>query len=108
MHGYVSGLDLAIVPAGAHWQPSCGCANRAVFSVAPPGPHATWDCPLRYIAQCGYCPGFHSDGTKDLTQWAPGGDVLTRATRDAWLKLIDDYRLPLPRDPGARAPDFRK
>jgi hypothetical protein len=108
MHGYVSGRDLAIVPAGHHWQPLCGCRNNAAFAGAPPGPHATWDCPLRYIEKCGYCPGFRADGTKDPAQWAPGGDVLTRATRDAWLTLIEQHHLPLPRDAGARAPDFRK
>jgi hypothetical protein len=108
MHGYVSGRDLAIVPAGHHWQPLCGCRNNAAFAGAPPGPHATWDCPLRYIEKCGHCPGFRADGTKDPAQWAAGGDVITRATRDAWLKLIEEYHLPLPRDAGARAPDFHK
>ena len=108
MHGYVSGLDLAVVPAGHVWRPPCGCASRAVFAAAPPGLHATWDCPLRYIEWFGFCPGFHPDGTKDPAQWAPGGDVLSRASKDAWVKLIDDHHLPLPREKGARAPDFRK
>ena len=107
-HGYVSGLDLAAVPAGQVWQPPCGCAGRAVFAGAPPGLHATWDCPLRYIERFGFCPGFHPDGTKDPAQWAPGGDVLSRASKDKWADLIDKYLVPLPREKGARAPDFRK
>jgi hypothetical protein len=107
-HGYVSGLDLAAVPAGQVWRPPCGCASRAVFAAAPPGLHATWDCPLRYIEWFGFCPGFHPDGTKDPAQWAPGGDVLSRASKDKWADLIDKHGLPLPREKGARAPDFRK
>ena len=107
-HGYVSGLDLAAVPAGQVWRPPCGCAGRAVFAAAPPGLHATWDCPLRYIERFGFCPGFHPDGTKDPAQWAPGGDVLSRASKDKWAELIEKHGLPLPREKGARAPDFRK
>jgi hypothetical protein len=73
-----------------------------------PGPHATWDCPLRYIDQCGSCPGFNKDGSKDPAQWLPGGEVLTRAAKDAWLELIRKYDLPLANEAGAQAPDFRK
>ncbi len=56
----------------------------------------------------GFCPGFDPDGTKDPAQWAPGGDVLSRASKDKWADLIDKHGLPLPREKGARAPDFRK
>ena len=64
--------------------------------------------PLRYIEQCGFCPGFNNDGSKDPAQWLPGGEVLTRAAKDKWVELIDRHRLPLPSESGARAPDFRK
>ena len=106
MHGYVSGSDAAVVPAGLNWHPVCGCRNSQGPPGYNPGPHATWDCPFRYMQRCGYCPGFNPDGTKDPAQWLPGGDVLTRATKDKWLDLIRQHDLPLPRELGARAPDF--
>ena len=107
MHGYVSGEDLAVVPAGMCWKPACGCRNHWPLGFDP-GPHATWDCPYRYIQQCGHCPGFNPDGTKDLSQWLPGGTALTRATKEKWLELIKRHNLPLPYEAGARAPDFQK
>ncbi len=51
-----------------------------------PGPHATWDCPHRYIQRYGYCPGFNPDGTKDQAQWLPD-NILTRAAKDRWLNV---------------------
>ncbi len=72
------------------------------------GLHATWDCPLRYIERWGSCPGFLNDGSKDQAQWLPGGEVLTRAAKDKRVELIGEHILPLPNEPGMRAPDFRK
>ncbi len=107
MHGYVVGEDLASVPAGACWKPVCGCRSHGPPGFNP-GPHATWDCPYRYIQQCGHCPGFNPDGTKDLSQWLPGGTILTRAAKAKWHELISKHDLPLPHEAGARAPDFQK
>ena len=109
MHVYVSGTDMGIVPAGVCWRPPCHCGHRLSASGIP-GPHATWqwDCPLRYIEQCGFCPGFSNDGSKDPAEWLPGCEVLTRAAKDKWVELIDRHLLPLPSKPGALAPDFWK
>ena len=79
-----------------------------VLDVPVAGLHATWDCPLRYVEQCGFCPGFHKDGSKDLAQWMPNGEVLTRAAKEAWIELIRKKDLPIANESGARAPDFRK
>ena len=95
------------VPAPAG-RPQCTCANRLSALGIHPGLYATWDCPLRYVEQCGFCPGFNNVGSKDPTQWMPCGEVLTRSAKDAWIKLIGRDILPLPNEPGARAPDFRK
>ncbi len=74
MHPYVSEIDCASVPAGQSRRPTCGCANHKLNYT--PGPHATWDCPLRYINQCGSCPGFNLDGSRDPAQW--NGDIVPR------------------------------
>ena len=108
LHVYVAGTDAGTVPPGTCLRPSCGCANRLRAVGVTPGLHATWDCPLRYVEQCGFCPGFNNDGSKDPTQWLPGGEVLTRAAKDEWLELIRKHDLPLANEPGVRAPDFRK
>jgi hypothetical protein len=105
-HGYVSGSDCATVPDGLAWSPPCGCRNHGTLDYNP-GPHATWDCPLRYIQRCGRCPGFRADGSRDPAQWL-GGNILTREAKDDWLKLLKDYNLPLPREPAARPPPFSK
>jgi hypothetical protein len=110
LHVYVSGSDASTVPSGLCMRPPCSCAHRLSAMGIQPGLHATWDCPLRYVEQCGFCPGFHNDGSRDPAQWMPCGEVLrvTRAAKDAWIKLIDRHKLPLPNEAGARAPDFRK
>ena len=108
LHVYVAGTDSCTVPAGMCLRPQCSCANRLAPLGIHPGLHATWDCPLRYFERCCFCPGFNRDGSKDPTQWMPNGEVLTRAAKDAWVKLIERDNLPIANDPGARAPDFRK
>jgi hypothetical protein len=108
IHVYVAGTDAGTVPPGTCLRPSCGCAVRLRALGIHPGLHATWDCPLRYIERWGFCPGFNKDGSKDSTQWLPGGEVLTRAAKDKWVELICKYDLPLPNEPGVRAPDFQK
>jgi hypothetical protein len=108
LHVYVAGTDAGTVPPGSCLRPSCGCSSRLRAVGVIPGLHATWDCPLRYIEQCGSCPGFNNDGSKDPAQWLPGGEVLTRAAKDEWLELIRKHDLPLANEPGVRAPDFWK
>ena len=93
MHGYVTGDDCAVVPAGEQRKPPCGCANKHGPHYHP-GPHATWDCPHRYIARFGFCPGFLPTGFRDASQW--NGPNLSRAAKAAWVKLITDKDLPLP------------
>ena len=92
MHVYVSGTDVGIVPAGMCWRQQCNCANRSTASGAAQGLHATWECPLRYIDQCGSCQGFFHDGSRDPAQWLPGGEVLTRAAKEEWVKLINRHK----------------
>jgi hypothetical protein len=43
------------------------------------GPHARWDCPLRFIAQCGYCPGFTTNGLRFRSAWVDH-DTMTADT----------------------------
>jgi hypothetical protein len=101
-HVYVAGTDCASVPASDVRRPACGCLNHKLPYV--PGLHATWDCPLRYIDQCGYCPGFNPDGSRDPAQWQ--GESLTRAAKQAWITLIADNKLTVPKAKGARPPPF--
>jgi hypothetical protein len=101
-HGYVSGTDCASVPANEVRRPACGCLNHKLTYT--PGLHATWDCPLRYIDQCGHCPGFNLDGSRDPAQWQDGN--LTRAAKAAWLALIAEHKLTVPKTKGARPPPF--
>ncbi len=88
-HPYVSGTDCASVPPGQTRKPACGCLHQFKLRYLP-GPHATWDCPLRYISQCGSCPGFNPDGSRDPSQWQ--GENLSRAAKSAWLALIAEHR----------------
>jgi hypothetical protein len=96
-------MDCGIVRPGLQARPHCHCEN----SHGPhykPGPHATWDCPFRYIARCRRCPGFLDNGLRDPNQWV--GDCLTRAAKDDWVALIKEFALPIPHGRGARAPPF--
>jgi hypothetical protein len=104
-HAWTAGADLANQPAGGGSRlPGCHCGNQGIASYSP-GPHATWDCPLRYVKIFGFCPGFLPSGLRDLSQWQ--GDTLTRAAKDAWAAFIDFEELPLPTGDWARAPNFR-
>ena len=103
-HAYVTGSDCAIVPEGEVWSPPCSCGNHGGPSYQP-GPHATWDCPLRYFQKHGRCPGFLANGARDPSQWL-AGNTLTREAKDAWLVLLRQHNWPLPREPKARPPPF--
>jgi hypothetical protein len=91
------------VAPGEQRVPPCGCASKH-GSAYLPGLHATWDCPFRNMARCGSCPGFLPSGQKDPAQWK--GDHLTTRAKQAWVKLIKDFDLPLPNCFGAKAPNF--
>ncbi len=91
------------MPPGDHGSPPCGCASKHGPGYQP-GPHATWDCPFRYIARYGSCPGFLPSGQKDPAQW--NGDSLTARAKQAWVKLIKDLDPPLPSGAGGKAPNF--
>jgi hypothetical protein len=102
LHAYVAGNDCASVPAGQTRRPACGCLHHKLPYV--PGPHAMWVCPLHYIDQCGYCPGFNLDGSRNPAQWQGGN--LTRAAKQAWLVLIAEHKLTVPKCKDARPPPF--
>jgi hypothetical protein len=73
-HIYVTGAGYNAVAPGEHRSPPCGCGSKHCPTYTP-GPHATWDCPFRYMARYGSCPGFLATGQKDPTQW--NGDILS-------------------------------
>ena len=52
------------------------------------GAHAKWDCPLRYIAQCGHCPGFTANGLRHRGSWI-NDDTMTAETVTEWKRLIE-------------------
>jgi hypothetical protein len=102
-HIYVTGEGYNAVAPGEQRVPPCGCASKHGPAYLP-GPHATWDCPFRYMTRCGSCPGFLPSGQRDPAQWQ--GDHLTSRAKQAWVKLIKDFDLPLPNCVGAKAPNF--
>ena len=106
LHAYVSGEDCASVPRGSAWLPPCGCKNHGPADYNP-GPHATWDCLLRYIQRYGSCPGFHTNGMRDSAQWL-GGNILTKEAKNSRMVLIKDLDLPLAQNAGAPPPPFHK
>jgi hypothetical protein len=48
-HIYLTGPGYNAVPAGEVRVPPCGCGSKHGAGYRP-GPHATWDCPFRYMA----------------------------------------------------------
>ena len=70
-------------------QPECSCWRK--FDVQHQraiGAHARWDCPLRYFAQCGHCPGFTADGLRQRSSWIDN-DTMTAETVAEWKRLIE-------------------
>jgi hypothetical protein len=70
-------------------QPECACRRR--FDAphqGSTGPHARWDCPLRFIAQCGYCPGFTTNGLRLRSAWIDH-DTKTPDTVAEWERFIE-------------------
>ena len=86
-HAWVCGARAAPpLPAGTQsFPPRCGCIDALGF----PGPHATWDCPLRYYIMRGPCPGFLADGRRDPAAWI--GDEISDETRKQWLHYVSAH-----------------
>ncbi len=102
-HVYVTGEGYNAVPPREQRTPPCCCGSKHGSSYLP-GLHSTWDCPFRYMARCGSCPGFLPSGQRDPAQWQ--GEHLSARAKLAWVKLIKDFDLPLPNCIGAKAPNF--
>ena len=98
-HAWVTDQDCA--PISGVRNPSCHRCPKLAFHT---GPHASWDCPLRYFDVFNECPGFNRDGSRDPAQWH--GENLTRAAKDAWVALIAREDLMVPSFDGAAAPPF--
>jgi hypothetical protein len=70
-------------------QPECTCWKKYdVQHQRAIGAHARWDCPLRYIAQCGHCPGFTASGLRQRSSWIDH-DTMTADTVAEWKRLIE-------------------
>ena len=91
--------------AGEVLRPICNCLNKLGQSYKP-GLHATWDCPLSYWSKWGCCPGFLRSCDRDLSQWI--GKDLSPAAKKAWVDLVQDKHLPLPKCNSAGPPPFDK
>ena len=100
--GAGAGSELEIGP-GEVRSPACGCGAKHGPNYLP-GPHATWDCPFRYMARYGSCQGFLANGQRDPSHWHH--DSLTRRAKDLWVKLIKDLNLGLPLGPEFRPVNF--
>ena len=81
--------------------PRCHRCPKLPFHTEP---HSSWDCPQRFWDVYNEFPGFYRDGSRDLAQWQ--GENLTRAAKDAWVRLIRSADLMVPNGEGARAPPF--
>ena len=57
------------------------------------GYHAPWNCPLRFWAVRGMCPGFLPSGARDPTAW--NGEEITDATRAQWRSFDQSLRLAM-------------
>ena len=69
--------------------PGCACWKKfEAVHQGSIGAHARWDCPLRYIAQCGFCPGFSGNGLRLRGGWIDH-DTPTDDTVADWKRLIE-------------------
>ena len=87
-HAWVCGANAAPPPpadGSASFTPPCRCGEALGF----PGPHATWNCPLRYFARRGSCPGFLPTGERDPAAWA--GDNITDETKRRWKRFVSAH-----------------
>ena len=87
-HAWVCGANAAPPPpqdGSASFMPPCRCREELGF----PGPHATWDCPLRYFERRGSCPGFFPSGQRDPSAWS--GDNITEETKRRWKHFVSAH-----------------
>ena len=70
----------------------CYCAVSSRFTGVF---HRGFECPLRYHARFGACPGWAPDGSRIATAWI--GNDLTPATRAEWKAFIARHGLTQPR-----------
>jgi hypothetical protein len=95
-HRWILGKYAAYQGTGC-LRPECTCYNN--FDVAHRGAigqHARWDCPLRFIAQCGRCPGFTANGLRLRSAWIDD-DTMTHDTVLEWKRLIEERGLQVAR-----------
>ena len=83
------GFDLVPGP------PTCTCAINIFF---PGSVHRGYECPLRYIARFGSCPGWALPGARIPSAW--NGDTLAPATRAEWTAYIIRHKLTSARAAG--------
>jgi hypothetical protein len=105
-HAWLLGKYASFTGSGA-LRPECNCWRKFdAEHQSSIGPHACWDCPLRYIAQCGYCPGFTINGLRLRNAWIDH-DTMTAETVAEWKHLIEVKDLKPARSVrGAGAPKF--
>jgi hypothetical protein len=86
-HAWVCGTNAAppMLTGQTSFHPPCRCSQELGF----PGPHATWDCPLRYFEQRGSCPGFLPSGQRDQRAW--DGDEITTETKRQWKLFVSAH-----------------
>jgi hypothetical protein len=73
-------------------QPGPPCTSRTCEGLNA-GYHASWNCPLRFWAVRGMCPGFLPNGARDPAAW--NGDEITDATRAQWKSFDQSLRLAM-------------
>ena len=85
-HAWVTGNDCATFRGRTQQHPPCGMCTKVQGGA---GPHASWDCPLRYWKVYGTCPGFLRDGSRDPSQWQ--GDNMARSAKLEWACLTHNW-----------------
>ena len=78
---------------------TCTCSVARAY---PGKPHYLFECPYKYHAQRGSCPGWTATGTRIPAAW--NGDDITTATAAEWRAMAAG--LPLARVVGGRAVTF--
>ena len=89
----IVGQDIGFDPAPG--PPICTCSIATFF---PGTVHRGFECPLRYIARYGRCPGWTLPGVRIPAAW--NGNCLTPATRAEWLTYITQFDLTAARASG--------
>ena len=77
----------------------CACTISRAF---PGRIHYPFECPFKYHAQRGSCPGWSSTGTRIPAAWA--GEDITPATQAEWRTMVPS--LPVARAAGGQEAQF--